>query len=141
MAILSRPVITIPRTATVLEAIQTMAGAQVGSVVVVDGDRLDGIFTERDVMLRVVLEGRNPARTRIEEVMTMPVQTIPSGTTSDDALRVMVQNHIRHVPVIDRYGRPQAMTSMRNLLQDKVAELNQQLDSLESYITADGIGG
>ena len=141
MAILSRPVVTIPRTATVIEAIQTMAGAQVGSVVVVDGDSLEGIFSERDVMLRVVLEGRNPAQTRVEEVMTTPVQTIPVGTTGDEALRVMFQNHIRHLPVVNRNGRVQALTSMRNLLQEKVEELNQQLNSLEAYITADGIGG
>jgi len=126
---------------TVMEAIETMAAAQIGSVVVIDGDRTEGIFTERDVMLRVVLEGRNPKQTRIEEVMTTPVQTIGIRSTGDEALRLMVQEHIRHLPVIDEKGRAQAIVSMRSLLDEKVKELHQQLDSLESYITADGIGG
>lgn len=141
MAILSRPVITVPRTATVMETIRTMAGTKVGSVVVVDGDRLAGIFSERDVMLRVVLERRDPDRTTVEEVMTSPVETVPSQITGDAALRVMHQNHIRHLPVVDDKGKALAIVSMRNLLEEKVQELNQQLDSLESYISFDGIGG
>lgn len=141
MAISSRSALTVPRTATVMETIRTMSGAKVGSVLVVDGDRLLGIFTERDVMMRVVLEGRNPDYTTVEEVMTSSVQTIPPETTGDAALRIMHQSHIRHLPVVDDNGRVLAVVSMRNLLQEKIEELNQQLDSLESYITADGIGG
>jgi CBS domain-containing protein len=141
MALLSRPVVTVSRKTTVMEAIETMASAQIGSVVVADGDRTEGIFTERDVMLRVVLEGRNPTQTRVEEVMTTPVQTIGIRSTGDEALRLMVQEHIRHLPVVDDKGKAQAIVSMRSLLDEKVKELHQQLDSLESYITADGIGG
>jgi CBS domain-containing protein len=127
--------------ATVREAIETMAAAQVGSVVVVEDGRLEGIFSERDVMLRVVLEDRDPRFTAVEEVMTSPVQTIGLRTTGDEALRIMLQEHIRHLPLVDDHGHAQAVTSMRTLLQEKVEELNQQLDSLEAYMTADGIGG
>ena len=141
MSVLSRPVVTVSRTATVREAIETMAAAQVGSVVVVEDGRLEGIFSERDVMLRVVLENRDPRLTAVEEVMTSPVQTIPVRTTGDEALRIMLQEHIRHLPLVDERGRAQAVVSMRTLLQEKVNELNQQLDSLEAYMTADGIGG
>jgi len=141
MAILSRPVMTVPRTSTVMETIRTMAGEKIGSVVVVDDERLLGIFSERDVMMRVVLEHRDPNVTLVEEVMTSPVQTIPPETTGDAALRIMHQGHIRHLPVVDESGKVLCVVSMRTLLQEKVAELNQQLDSLESYFTADGIGG
>ena len=141
MAILSRFVVTVSRTATVLDAIQAMTGAKVGSVAVVDGNILEGIFSERDVMLRVVAEGRDPKTTAVEEVMTSPVQTIQKRTTGEEALRFMVQNHIRHLPVVDEMGQVQAMVSMRSLLEEQVHDLHQQLDSLESYITADGIGG
>ena len=141
MAILSRPVMTVPRTATVMETIRTMAGSKVGSVVVVDDGRLLGIFSERDVMMRVMMERRDPDATLVEEVMTSPVQTIPPDTTEDAALRIMHQSHIRHLPVVDDHGRLLCVVSMRTLLQEKIQELNQQLDSLESYITADGIGG
>ena len=141
MSILSRSVVTVSRTATVWDAIQAMAGAKVGSVAVVDGSHLEGIFSERDVMFRIVVEGRDPKTTLVEEVMTSPVQTIQKRITGDEALRIMVQNHIRHLPVVDEEGRIQAMVSMRSLLEEKVKDLHQQLDSLESYITADGIGG
>ena len=141
MAISSRPALTVPRTATVMDVIRTMAGAKVGCVLVVDGDRLLGIFSERDVMLRVVQEGRHPEHTTVEEVMTSSVQTISPETTADSALGIMHQNHIRHLPVVDRSGRVLSVVTMRHLLQEKIEELNIQLDSLESYITADGIGG
>jgi CBS domain-containing protein len=118
-----------------------MASGKVGSVVVVDDGRVTGIFSERDVMLRVALEGRDPNRTTVEEVMTARVHSISMHTTGDEALRIMVQEHIRHLPVVDEQGRPQGMVSMRNLLEEKVKELHLQLDSLESYISADGIGG
>jgi len=141
MAITSRSVVTVSRTATVMEAVELMAAARVGSVLVSDDDRLEGIFSERDVMLRVVLEHRDPRYTKVEEVMTSPVYSIPMRTTGDEALKIMLQEHIRHLPVVDDKGRAQAIVSMRSLLEEKVKELHQQLDSLESYITADGIGG
>ena len=141
MALSGRPVWTVPRTATVIEAIRTMAGEKVGSVVVADEGRLAGIFSERDVMFRVVMEGRDPEHTLVEEVMTAQVLTIAPETTGDAALFIMHQNHIRHLPVVDSNGRILAVVSMRKLLQEKIEELNQQLDSLESYISADGIGG
>ena len=141
MAIISRSVVTVLRTATVMEAVELMASAKIGSVLVVDDNRLEGIFSERDVMLRVVMEGRDPKRTKVEEVMTARVHTVSPQTTGDEALRIMVQEHIRHLPVVDEKGRAQAIVSMRSLLEEKVKELHLELDSLESYISADGIGG
>ena len=141
MAIISRSAVTISPTATVMDAIRAMAGAKVGSVLVADGNHLEGIFSERDVMLRVVMEGRNPETTQVEEVMTAPVITIPVTTAGDEALKVMLEDHIRHLPVVDNRGDVLGIVSMRSLLQEKIQDLTQQLDSLESYITADGIGG
>src|SRR5262249_2915873 len=81
MAIISRSVWTVSRETTVREAVEHMASAKVGSVVVVNEDRVIGIFSERDVMLRVVLEGRDPRQTKVEEVMTSRVHSISSHTT------------------------------------------------------------
>jgi len=141
MAIVSSSVLTVARTTTVMEAVELMASAKVGSVVVMDDNCVAGIFTERDVMLRVVLEGRDPKSTEVEEVMTARVHSISMRTTGDEALKIMVQDHVRHLPVVDEQGRPQAIVSMRSLLEEQVKELHQQLDSLESYMSADGIGG
>ena len=137
----SRSVITVPRTATVREAVELMAAARIGSVLIEDNGRVAGIFSERDVMLRVVLEKRDPKATLVEEVMTTPVHVISMKATGDQALTIMVQEHIRHLPIVDEQGRAQAIVSMRSLLQEQILELHQQLDALESYITADGIGG
>src|SRR5215470_4100257 len=127
MAIISRSVLTVSRTTTVKDAVELMASAKVGSVIVVDEDRVAGIFSERDVMLRVVLEDRDPKRTTVEEVMTVHVHSISMRTTGDEALRIMVQEHIRHLPVVDEQGRPQAIVSMRSLLEEKVRTCTSSL--------------
>ena len=92
-------------------------------------------------MLRIVLEGRDPAKTPIADVMTTPVLTISKETRPDDALKMMWDRHIRHLPVVDEAGRVEAMVSIRHLLHDKVEHLTQELDSLEAFIAADGPGG
>ena len=118
-----------------------MTEESIGAIVVKEGNRLVGIFSERDLMLRVVSEKRDPERTQIRDVMTSPVETIHRDSTVDEALKVMLEKHIRHLPILDRDGRVSGMISMRSLLHDKVEELTDQLDSLEAYFTADGSGG
>jgi CBS domain-containing protein len=118
-----------------------MAHESIGAIAVIEGSRLLGTFSERDLMLRVVLEKRDPERTQVREVMTSPVETIRRDSTADDALKVMLEKHIRHLPIMDRDGALCGMISMRSLLHDKVEDLTVQLDSLEAYFTADGFGG
>ena len=100
-----------------------------------------GIFSERDVMLRVVSENKDPKTTKMREVMTGPVLTIDKDTSTDDALKIMGERHIRHLPVVNEEGQVEGMLSIRHLLLDKVEHLTQELDSLEAYLAADGIGG
>jgi CBS-domain-containing membrane protein len=73
--------------------------------------------------------------------MTSPVITIPRSLTADDALKLMDERQIRHLPVVNIDGRLLGMLSVRSLLHEKVQELTDQLDSLEAYFTADGFGG
>ena len=135
------PLVTVRPEATVMEAVRTMADESIGAVAVTDGKRVIGIFSERDLMLRVVSERQDPEQVQIRDVMTSPVETIPRDSTVDDALKVMLEKHIRHLPILDRDGRLAGMISMRSLLHEKVEELTDQLDSLEAYFTADGFGG
>ena len=128
-------------TATVLEAVQVMVSKRVGAVAVVQGDRLAGIFTERDVMLRVVLARHDPATTKMMDVMTASVESATADTMAGEALGVMIDRHFRHLPILDAEGRVLGMLSVRNLLQSHVEDLTQQLDSMENYLTADGPGG
>ena len=141
MRIARTPLVTVKPDLTVMEAVRTMAEQSIGAIVVVHGNRLAGIFSERDLMLRVVSKRRSPEQTLVGDVMTSPVETIRRDSSIDDALKVMLERHIRHLPIIDRDGTLCGMISMRSLLHDKVEELTSQLDSLEAYFTADGSGG
>lgn len=135
------PLVTVSAQASVMDAVRTMYQEHIGAIAVVDNERLTGIFSERDLMNRVVLKGRSPEHTRVGDVMTSPVITIPRSLTADDALKLMDEKQIRHLPVVNIDGRLLGMLSVRSLLHEKVQELTDQLDSLEAYFTADGAGG
>lgn len=141
LRIASVPAATVEPKTTVLEAVEVMAEHAVGAVAVVDKDELVGIFTERDVMLRVVARSRNPKETRVEEVMTTPVETISDEAAEDDALVFMVERHVWHLPIVGLDGRLKAMLSIRNLLEHRVEELARELHSLDQYLSNDGPGG
>jgi CBS domain-containing protein len=127
--------------ASVLEAVEVMAERGVGAVGVVENGMLRGIFTERDVMLRVVLRGRDPKLTLVRDVMTAPPETVSEDTTEEAALVQMVERHVRHLPIVAKDGRLQAMLSIRNLLEYRVDELARELHSLDQYLLNDGPGG
>src|SRR5262245_53687832 len=112
MRIARTPLVTVKPEATVMEAVQTMSQESIGAIAVIQGNRLVGMFSERDLMLRVVVEKRDPERTHIGDVMTSPVETIHRDCTADDALKVMLERHIRHLPIIDRDGTLSGMISM-----------------------------
>jgi CBS domain-containing protein len=135
------PATAVPPGASVMEAINAMVRNRVGAVAVVEQGFLKGIFTERDVMLRVVLTKRNPETTTMSEVMTADVKTVPAETAWTEALSQMIENHFRHLPITDNAGRILGMLSIRNLLQRRVEDLSHELESVDAYLTADGIGG
>ena len=141
MRIARTPLVTVQPDTTVMEAVRTMVEESIGAIAVIRGNRLVGVFSERDLMLRVVSPRRDPEQILVGDVMTSPVETIRRDSTVDEALKVMLDRHIRHLPIIDRDGTLCGMISMRSLLHDKVEELTDQLDSLEAYFTADGAGG
>ena len=118
-----------------------MNDANVGAVVVLDGGVLQGMFSERDVMLRIVLEKRDPEKTTVKDVMTTNVIAIRKDTKPEDAVNVMWERHIRHLPVVREDGKVEGIVEIRNLFHERIEDVSQQLDSLESYIATDGIGG
>ena len=127
--------------ASVLEAVEVMAERGVGAVGIVDAGALQGIFTERDVMLRVVLKQRDPTTTKVSDVMTSPAETINDDTTEEDALVHMLERHVRHFPIVAKDGSLKAMLSIRNVLEHRVDELARELHSLDQYLSNDGPGG
>ena len=126
---------------TVLSAAMSMRNARIGAAAVLEGDKLVGIFSERDVMLRVVVPRLDPEATTVREVMTTAVQTVGEEAEAGEALEVMVSRHIRHLPVVNSENRVTGLLSVRNLLQHHIDELADQLNSLEAYFSADGPGG
>lgn len=126
---------------TVADAIQVMVAHHVGAAAVVDGKSVVGIFTERDVLTKLALNGLDPSKTPVRELMSTPVETITPETSAGDAFATMIAHHFRHLPVVDRTGKLLRILSIRNLLEAQVEELRQQLDSLEQYVTNDSLGG
>lgn len=139
--ILSGSPTVVPSTVTVLEAVEAMSKNRTGACVVVDDGELKGLFTERDVMSKVVLKRLDPATVKIGEVCTIHLITAAPDTPEHTALRTMVDRHIRHLPVVDGSGKLVGMLSLRKLLQHRVEELSTQLESLHAYISADALGG
>jgi CBS domain-containing protein len=112
----SEELISVPASATVAEAVDIMATREVGAVVVMTEDGLvGGIFTERDVLNRVVKAGRNPKTTPVSLVMTRDVHFVTPGTTIEAALSLMYVQRFRHLLVIDG-PRMHGLISMRDLV-------------------------
>lgn len=121
-----RPVVASPEE-TVQAAAARMTEEACGSVLVCDGDRLRGIFTERDLMTRVVGRGLDPRTTRIEQVMTHDPDRIESTATAREALRRMDELGCRHLPVTED-GRVLGVVSLRDLPIETVAEALPELE-------------
>jgi CBS domain-containing protein len=135
------PTPIVPPNVSVLDAVGVMARERVGAVAVVEQGALRGIFTERDVMLRVVQQQRNPKATLVREVMTSEVKTVSDASTSEEAIDVMLTAHLRHLPIVGGDGRVLGLLSIRDLLEEKVHDLSREVSSLEQYMANDGPGG
>ncbi|HUG42985.1 MAG TPA: CBS domain-containing protein [Acidobacteriota bacterium] len=126
---------------TVLEAVRKMQKLRVGAAVVVEDDRAIGILSERDVMLRVVAAQMPPDRTPVSAVMTTRLEHVPPDADARHALKLMVENHIRHLPIMGEDKKLVGLLSIRNLLQNCLEDVDREIKSLEAYFTADGPGG
>ncbi len=101
---------------TVLEAVEAMCAVHIGALLVMEGAILCGIFSERDVMTRVVLAGRDPSRTGVQDVMTRDVVCIAPDLPVRDAMKLVTARRIRHLPVADR-GRIIGLVSIGDLVR------------------------
>lgn len=124
---------TIPPTATVVEAVRTMNRARIGALVVVEGERPVGIFTERDVLVRVVDEGRDPGATRVADVMTRELVVIRRRTQVVEAMTVMTEKRCRHLPVVED-GQLAGMISIGDVTRWTVRDQRHTIDDLVGYI-------
>ena len=119
--------------ATVQEAACMMNQRRIGALCVMDGGELVGVFTERDVLNRVVCERRDPSATKVGSVMTTPVTTCgPKGKTANCAA-IMSQQHIRHLPVVEG-GKLVGMISTGDLMAMQVADKQTHIENLYEYL-------
>lgn len=119
----------VPVEATVEEAIQTMMDKTVGAVAVIDEHGIvAGMFTERDVLAKFALSGRDPKTTPVREMMSSIVEMATEATTPSEALAVMLERHYRHMPIVDEQGKVLGICSIRNILEARVDDLLAQLD-------------
>lgn len=126
---------------SVEHAVHKMVAGGIGAVAVVDDGRLGGIFTERDLMTKVVSGGGDMTRLRVRDVMVPDPVRVSSETTRDEAMELMLENRFRHLPVTDTDGRLLGMLSIRDLLRHQVDRLRGDVQSLQQYLAADGPGG
>ncbi len=118
----------VPITASAGDAIHQMLEKHVGATAVVDENKVvAGIFTERDVMKKIALDTRAPGNIPVREVMTTPVVMATMDISPAEALGVMVQEHHRHLPIVDDDGKLLGMLSIRHVLQAKIDDLTRQL--------------
>ncbi len=119
---------------SVLDAIKVMASENIGAAIVMSGDRLVGIFSERDYARKVVLKGRSSEKTKVEEIMTANVVCVSPRAKSRDCMALMSEKNIRHLPVVDE-GRVIGMVSIRDIVTDIIADQDFTISQLESYIS------
>jgi CBS domain-containing protein len=119
---------------SVLEAIKLLAQEDVGAAIVMTGDRLAGILSERDYTRKVILKGRASDTTRVEEIMTPNVVVVSPRTRARECMALMTEKNIRHLPVVDE-GRVIGMVSIRDIVSDIIADQDFTIEQLEHYIS------
>ena len=119
---------------TVFEAIQKMNQHKIGAVLVMDGGRVVGIFTERDVLRRVLAEERPPRNVTVSEVMTQNIICVEPETDLDEVATIMQQRKVRHIPVCDDGGQVHGMVSIGDLNAYHASNQEAQIHFLNDYI-------
>jgi CBS domain-containing protein len=125
-----RQVFSIAPHATTLSALEILAANDIGALIVLDGDTLVGIVSERDYARKVELCGRNAAATTVGEIMTSEVVTVTSGQSIDECLRLMKQHRVRHLPVVEG-GRVVNVLSVRDIMAEAITEEERAIRDLE----------
>jgi CBS domain-containing protein len=119
--------------ATVIEAVDLMCQARVGALLVMQSGTLVGIFSERDVMTRVVLVGLDPLKTSIGDVMTRDVLCVESDVSLDEAMAIITNRRIRHLPVV--HGRRVVgVVSIGDIVRWAIREREQSIEQLREYV-------
>jgi CBS domain-containing protein len=123
----------VPKDATVLDALKIMAEKRISSVMVVDGDQIAGIFTERDFAQKVGLQDVLPSSIKVGEVMSSDLITVEPDTSVNQCMAIMTNSRIRHLPVMEN-GNLIGIISIGDIVKDVIEELQFMVTQLENYV-------
>ena len=126
-------VYSVTRDTSVLDALKIMMEKNISALLVIESDNLLGIFTERDYARKVVLHGKSSKETAIMDVMTANPQTITDKDSIENCMRLMTDNHFRHLPIVNE-GKVKGMLSIGDVVKYIIQDQKQTIDHLQSYI-------
>lgn len=129
-----RQIFSVNPTTSVREALEKMSIHNIGALLVLDGNALVGIFSERDYARKVVLQGKNSNDAKVSEVMTAKVITIDTKYTIDQCMEIMTHKHIRHLPIVNG-STVIGLISIGDVVREMIAYQKTMIDQLQSYIT------
>jgi CBS domain-containing protein len=119
----------------VLDALQVMMDKNISALLVMDGTKLKGIFTERDYARKIILVGKSSKATKIKEVMSEKLVTIELGTSIDHCMQIMTERRIRHLPIIEN-GLVIGIISIGDLVKFVIEDQQQTIEQLQNYISS-----
>ncbi len=128
-----RTIHTITPAASVYDALKLMADKNVGALLVIEGEKIAGIITERDYARKMILMGRASKDTPVRDIMASEVLYVRPDQTSEECMALMTENRIRHLPLIDG-GKLVGLISIGDLVKDIISEQRFTIDQLEHYI-------
>lgn len=130
----TRPLAVVAPADTVYHALSIMAAADVGALLVMEGERLVGIFSERDYARKIILQGKSSRETLISEIMSDKVAYVTPDTALDQCMALMTEKHFRHLPVINDDGSVVGMISIGDLVKETISAQQFLIAELERYI-------
>jgi CBS domain-containing protein len=133
----NRVLFSVEENETVAEVARQMAEVHVGAILVLQNGSLRGVFSERDIMLRVVLQRLNPDHTAVRTVMSTEVTTVDESASLEEAMEAMHQHSCRHLPVTRR-GEVVGFLSMRDIMDFELARQTEELHHMKAYIHGAG---
>ena len=131
----NKPIATIAPEETVLRALELMAKHDVGALLVLEGDRLAGVFSERDYARKVILQGKASKSTKVSEIMTEKVVYVTLDRTIEECMAIMTEKHFRHLPVLDDNQMVVGIVSIGDVVKEMVSQQKFIIGQLENYIT------
>jgi CBS domain-containing protein len=120
---------------SVLRALEIMAENDVGALLVLDGKRLAGVFSERDYARKVILQGKASIHTKVSEVMSGKVAYVTLDRTIEECMAIMTEKHFRHLPVLDDEHNVVGIVSVGDMIKEMISQQKFIIDQLENYIS------